>query len=425
MFIATPLCMTKTQRTDPHRPSALVPADYEQWVDYDCGGQWPQLPIGVDCTRPVPTYDEQGRSTGVYVGTHGTADRCCVRRATDVARTEGRAVFGNLGTCGVCGAHFRYGTLFRHTSGALVHMGHDCASKYEMMYDMSATELERGRLDRALATAVRRQQNENERTAFLAKHPGLEADLAVDHRIIRDIAAKFATYRSLSDKQVAFVRKLAEEVRNPKPEAEQEKKVTAPTGKGCEFIGTIVSAKLRTGDWGTAWKITVKVTTPDGVWLAWGTAPSILMDYAVKVVEHESPRGDRQECMRAVLVGMTVDCRATLERPRQRDASECETDSARAQVEQRNTETHFVMMSRPTIVPVRWSQPERSAKRIKAEAAFAKAVYEKRSAMIKADYSLGYGKLKDEQVIEALAAEGVTLDAMIAAAEAPKARRSK
>lgn len=412
----------RAQRTDVHRPSTLVPADYEQHVDYDCGGGWMEPPIGVDCTRPIPTFDAQGRSTGSYRGTHGTGDRCCFMRAIEVAHAEGRAVFGGLGTCGVCGAHFRYGTMFKHTpTGALVNMGHDCADKYAMMYDQSATERERGRMDRALATAVRRQQNEAERAAFLDKHPGLATDLEVDHPIVRDIAAKFITYRTLSDKQVALVQKLAHEVRNPKPEAEREKNVTAPVGKGIDFLGTIVSAKLRTGDWGTSWKITVKVTTPDGVWLAWGTAPSILMDYARAVVEHESPRGDRAECIRALLVGMPVDCRATLERPRQRDPEMCETDNARKLVEQRNAETHFVMMQRPCITPIRYSHPEKSAKRVKAEREYEKAIYEKRSAMIAADYSLGYGKLTDEQVREALAAEGVTLEALLA----PKTRRSK
>lgn len=442
-------------RDDIHRPSTLVPADYEQHVDYDLGN-YPMPAFGVDCTMPVPTYDAEGRPTGYYVGKHGTGDRCCLTRAEDVARAEGRKIFGARGKCGVCGAHFRYGTMFRHVAGDLVHMGHDCADKYELMYDSSATELEQGRRERALATVIRRAENDIERAEFLAANPGLEVDLAVSHPIIADIAAKFVTYRSLSEKQVALVRKLADEVRNPKPAEEQERHAVAPTGKGIEFEGVIVGAKLRVSEqWGASWKVTVKVTNDDGaVWLAWGTAPKMLLDVAVAMATAAedadraawvarataardagedlpaSPaRKDRGEYVREALRGMHVEVKATLERPNPREIdTEYMSDSTIATIRQRNAETHFVMMQRPSVYPVRYSHPIKSAKRIKAEADFAKAVYNERIAMREAFTKSGgdyYKTFTDVEATTSLAARGITLDGMIAATLAPKARKAK
>lgn len=53
---------------------------------------------------------------------------------------------------------------------------------------------------------------------------------------------------------------------------ENEKHVNAPTGKQT-FKGRVVSVKIQNGAYGTTLRMTVKVTTPAGTWLAWGTAP--------------------------------------------------------------------------------------------------------------------------------------------------------
>jgi hypothetical protein len=242
--------------------------------------------------------------TGTVTPTCPDTGRCCVASSEKHVRAAGLAVFGGAGRCGVCGAHFVYGSMFKHSSGELVHMGHDCADKYGAMYDSSAWEIENGRTRAALAKVIARAQNDKERQAFLDANPGLEADLAVEHRIITDIAAKFTTYRSLSEKQVALVRKLAEEVRNPRPVVE-EKRIGAILGKGVEFEGVIVSAKAHEGDYGTTWKMVVKVEPygpGEGSWLAWGTIPEALRTAA-------QPNGD----LRAAIVGRRVRVKATLE----------------------------------------------------------------------------------------------------------------
>jgi len=107
--------------------------------------------------------------------------------------------------------------------------------------------------------------------AFLASHPGLSEALQADHRILRDMAARLAQYGSLSDRQVAFALKLAAEV-SSKP---AERRVPAPVAAGRQTVeGTVVSLKSYDGQFGVTLKMLVRVDTPDGSWLAWGTVPS-------------------------------------------------------------------------------------------------------------------------------------------------------
>lgn len=240
--------MTKSKRTDPHRPGAIIPEDYSYVLAFELPGadafHW-----NVDALAALMREkDEQ----------FFTRSRC---------------------NCSVCGAHFRSGEVWFHNpTSQYIFLGCDCAQKYDMIREYEpAWDAARAAHDRATAARRIAEQNREEREAFLNEHPGLAEAFEVDHPIIRDIAARFKQYRSISDKQVAFVFKLADEVRNPPPPREAEKTVTAPTGRR-EITGTVVSQKVYEGDWGPSTKIVVKVETPDGVWLAFGTAPRALMD---------------------------------------------------------------------------------------------------------------------------------------------------
>ncbi len=253
-----------TTRTDIHRPSEIVPADYEYVFSYDLGGSGPFDPaINVNC------------AVGWTRGPHAPNGRCCVFGLKTIAKVAW-APTGSTGKCSVCGANYRYGDVWRHKDGEHIHIGHDCADKYSLLADRSAYELEAGRRDRAKAVQVQRAKNDQERTDFLAQYPGLEEALKVDHEIVRDIASRFVQYRSLSEKQVALVFKLAEEVRNPRPAREEEKKAVAPLGRQT-FTGIVVSKKGHAGNFGWTQKLTVKVATPEGVWLAWITEPAAVV----------------------------------------------------------------------------------------------------------------------------------------------------
>jgi len=93
--------------------------------------------------------------------------------------------------------------------------------------------------------------------------------------ILADMGRKLARFGSLSEKQAAFAVKLGETVRTWKAQdfTKEEAHVPAPEGR-VTFTGTIVSIKEREGYMGgVEYKMTVKVTTPEGTWLAWMTAP--------------------------------------------------------------------------------------------------------------------------------------------------------
>lgn len=388
-----------SKRTDSHRPGAIVPANYEPVLDYNCATSqdgWPVPQFRVVCTRWNP---ELKLETSCECPADCMFSCACVAQR---AHETGKQVFGSPGKCGVCGACFVYGELWMHTpTGDYVHVGHDCAGKYELLMDRSAAELANKRARAAVATQIIKAERAEDRAAFLAAHDGLAAafelgDATSTKRsrcIIADIAARFVQFTNISDKQVALVLKLANEIRNPAPAEEQEQHAIAPTGKGIEFTGKIVSAKLRVSEqYGSSWKITIKVTNADGsVWLAWGTAPRSLMDDAVRMAEfneqvaraawvaeqmaaraadaeHELPsyrHTERADSIRAALVGLAVEVKATLERPSARDANECETDTGRKQVEQRNAEQHFVFMSRPTICLPSYNVLPKPAKKVR------------------------------------------------------------
>lgn len=263
------------KRHDCHRPSAIVPADYEFELMYHLATQqdgWPIPPFNMEAVIAL---------------------QVAVRRDG-----SGIRMFGCPGQCGVCGTGFIYGEIWRHVpSGDIVHMGHQCAHKYGLFSDFADGKRQQAR---HIAREVKRAR----RDAFLADFPGLREALALDHSIINDIADRFDRTQDISDKQVALVMKIADEIRNPKP---PEEHCEAPIGR-VDFTGQVVSVKEYDSEWGRqVFKLTVKVWDDEGrSWLAWGTCP--------RVLESLLERGDR------------VDMRATLKQGRDK---------------------HFAIMSRP------------------------------------------------------------------------------
>jgi hypothetical protein len=339
----------RERRTDAHRPGVIIPADYEAVLNYSLAtsdGGWPIPAIGINCEidKRIESKDAEGK-LHVENGKHAEGGQCCVLGLMHVARVKW-APTGCIGQCSICGARYVYGDVWKHVpSGEHLHVGHDCADKYAMLMDRSAWELENGRVRQAAATAMIREQNREERAAFLAANPGLEEAFNLAAResglirahndslpegapdssrrfasraleILSDLAEKFARFRSLSEKQVALVLKLAHEVAHPKaPEVEQH--VPAPEGK-VTVRGKVVSRKTYEGAYGSSLKITVKIQTPEGSWLAWGTAPRALWD-----VWSEGETGQS----RGVQAGDEVEFTATLKQGR---------------------EPHFALFKRPT-----------------------------------------------------------------------------
>lgn len=265
------------KRTDAHRPGAIVPAHYRYVLSYNmasCSGGMPVPAWGINCEIDRRVLD--ANRAVIKQGEHSPDGRCCV---VALKKTVRFAATGGTGNCSVCGAAFVYGDVWVHEStGEHIHLGHTCAEKYELLADRSEYELSRDRAWAAAAKEIAKEKNKEARAAFLASHPGLEGALNTDHPVIKDIAQRFAQNRTLSDKQVALVFKIATEAN--KPASEKEQTIAAPvTDVRLTFTGVVVSAKsVESFSYGTQYKMTVKVTTPAGVWLAWGTVPSAMLD---------------------------------------------------------------------------------------------------------------------------------------------------
>lgn len=359
---------TTTKRTDPHRPGAIVPADYTPVLAYAKTTVWQHEYIpshGIDCTRECPWglesrlepeqeaaalataralkaqaeagdreaaavlgdwAEEQGIPRHLFESanedrTHALDGRCCIVGLREVARVEWAAT-GHTGKCSVCGAVYSYGQVWRHDpTGEHVHVGHDCADKYGLMMDTSKMELALGRRREAAAKVVARRLAAEERAKFLAENPGLETALETVHPVVQDIAGRFAARRFLSPRQVELVLRIAREAAQPRVE---EKRCFAPTSRRT-FVGTVVSVKTQQSDYGTTLRVTVRVEEPDGsTWLAWGTCPRSILDAANAELTRRGVY--HNEGGRESLRGRAVRLTATLKPGR---------------------EPHFALMSRP------------------------------------------------------------------------------
>ncbi|NIO74892.1 MAG: hypothetical protein GTN69_03155, partial [Armatimonadetes bacterium] len=178
--------VTNMKRTDPHRKGAIVPGEYEHVLHYNLAttqDNWPVPSFRVNCELDGRHKDADGKWVN---GEHRPDGMCCVVGLLHIAKVKW-AEHGNTGKCTACGSRFVYGEVWKHIpTGEHIHLGHICGSKYGMLVDRSAFELEAGRRAQAIATQLRREQNEKDRAEFLADHPGLAEALETDHHIVRD-----------------------------------------------------------------------------------------------------------------------------------------------------------------------------------------------------------------------------------------------
>lgn len=243
------------RRTDRHTPSNLIPSEYRFRIAFAYPGNWPDMGYNVR---------ESAEMRIAHLASGGTV----------FSKPNG------AGGCHICGAHFRHGAWFVHESShELIQIGWQCAEKLDFLSGevvlaqkaaKKATMIEMGR-----ALKIRKRRT-NLRIFATESTPELRKALRVDHRITKDIRARFIAnanrWASLTPKQEKLVLDIAARASEPKV---VEVNVPAPEGRQV-IQGTIVSLKWKATDFGDTLKMTVKVTTPDGVWLAWGTCPRAL-----------------------------------------------------------------------------------------------------------------------------------------------------
>ena len=229
-----PKRVKRSKRTDVHRPAAIVPADYSFVLYY---------------ASPTPG-EASSMGTAAF---EALLESCGLKQLGELERTVAWAPTGSRSQCSVCGSWFRGGAVWRHEpTGEHIYMGLDCSDKYELLFDRSEAELVLGRQRAAVATALLKAEKVAERAAFLAGHPGLEAALATEHRIVRDIAAQLVVRCSLSEKQIALVMKLAAEARAPKA-TEPESHYVGTVGERPVWDLTVAFVTSFDNDWGSTY----------------------------------------------------------------------------------------------------------------------------------------------------------------------------
>lgn len=314
--------LASKQRTDPHRPGAIMPPDYKYVLSF---GRMPPSAPG----QPPVRYN--------------------VDLALKMWKEEKFfRIRSGIFTCVICGAHYDHGDIWLHVpTGEHITLGHDCADKYGMHSNRNAWRAWHRQQTKLRAQAAKEKKYKMAALRFLDERPELKAvfdslppkpeprpvhepderhqgplscfdagcpvcsfldpvEQAVVGRdgaflvseprqvlILREMLGKLNHYGSMSDRAVEFALKLAQELEAAKnaPPREEEKHVPAPEGR-VQVRGRVVSVKRYEGEFGVSYKMTVKVQEDEGSWLVWVSVPSGL----------EVERGE------------TVEFRATLKR---------------------------------------------------------------------------------------------------------------
>lgn len=276
-----------TTRTDIHRPSAIIPTDY-QYV-------------------AVWTLKIEGLSDCDFIRREREISKA------HMAKTGGKLVHKSHGSCGICGnVQAIYLVLFYHAkSNEYIVVGADCAVKLEMGFDEGAmSRFKRNVADAREAVAGKKKAIAilsdagliDAWTIFTAPYPkhadgcpwllreqltenwdctcgtrDLEKQFdQYEERVIRDIVGKLVKYGSVSDAQKGFISKLLGNIaRRPIIEAERkaEHEAAAPVEAGrYETTGTVLTIKeveayqFNRFSPETAWKVLIRLDNGAKVW---------------------------------------------------------------------------------------------------------------------------------------------------------------
>jgi hypothetical protein len=268
-----------TSRTDIHRPVEMDPANYAYRFAADTG------PGGLVGLMSTP----EGRE--FWMNFVNNLDPATAHRGTS--------------QCHHCGARLRYVAFMEYLpTGKFIVVGETCLdNRFELESKADFDRLRKAaELDRAkqrIKTAATAQIDAiggetgmalDRETDIVEAFGMLPGSYAVN--TITDIRSKLWKYGSISERQVAFVTRLLTENKGAAAKAAQvaaeraaEVKCPAPTGR-VSFEGAVVKRTFFESYYGytptVGYKLIVKVTTPDGVWLCHVTEPS----------KHECERGD-------------------------------------------------------------------------------------------------------------------------------------
>lgn len=245
-------------RTDIHRPSVIIPADY----DY----------VAVRSTK----VECLGDAAFILFQREQIAQHMAMTGGDYSSHYHG-------GNCHICGAHCLYQVVFHHRpTNAYICTGMDCADKLE--WDAGDGEKFRKQVKHAMERKAGK-----EKAAHVLAEAGLDgawlvfaaAPAGTDRReesIIRDIVGKLVHYGSISDAQMGFLRKLVDAVTDraeidAKRAAENEAAAPLPAAGRISIKGRIVSIKRGDGIHQFGDRMIVKHASG---WKVMGTLPAAL-----------------------------------------------------------------------------------------------------------------------------------------------------
>ena len=246
-------------RTDIHRKGAIVPTDYRYVMSYSLSTTqhgWVVPSYSVNCIL----------DTNHAVSDH-TGDCCVIGMHADPSKKF--ATHGHTGKCTICGAVYIYGDIWQHIpTGEYIHVGHDCADK---MHTQDRRAFEHGRV-----AHINRQKRQQRLEQFCADNDGMAEVLALYEKssILADMRNKVLEWGNLSEKQIAFAKKLAYEILNPPVKAPI---LELSIGKQT-VTGTFVSRKQTENAYGYVEKGLFLVTEGDKVAKIWMTVPRYVPD---------------------------------------------------------------------------------------------------------------------------------------------------
>ena len=255
------------KRTDIHRPSAIIPSDYE-FVACQYSSSHDAIATAWFNREAMEKLNAHRERTG------GTFSR----------HTHG-------GTCHICGAGCANVAYFYHApSGDYIITGFDCADKLDLG-DQDAFQAAAKKLKRD-AKAWRDFQKGKARAEGLLEEAGLSAawDLSRQEKIERqdgepdwhlrkrenahvtlsDVVDGIVRRGGLSEKQVNFLHSLVRRINAAPPAPEPAPESPAPEGR-VEVEGEVVSTKVQESVYGEQFKMLVRAS--EG-WKVWTTIPA-------------------------------------------------------------------------------------------------------------------------------------------------------
>ena len=236
-----------TKRNDAHCPVNFDPVDYEWVGPFYQGGNIFEI---LASRNPWMQKIRETLNSNPFHGNHY-----------------------DKGTCDMCGTNFAYGEVYKHvTTGQYVCVGHICAAKAFGCSDKM--DFQHKNLKKQVA-GIRISMKQKELAETFIIDNDLAETFKVDHHIIKDIHNSLMKYGRLTERQVAFAKKLAKETVERKANEVEEKANAKPVivGKGIVITGIVLAQKWQESHYGDTLKMLVK---DDRGFKVYGTVPSAL-----------------------------------------------------------------------------------------------------------------------------------------------------